>query len=146
MALMQYNQLKRHEVIALLGGAAAAVWPLAAAAQQDGRVGVLMPFAEGDRDGQGPIQTFRQGLSDLGWVEGHNLRIDVGWAGPSAAAQRSHAHDLVALAPERLPTTARIRRPASTCRRSGSQARPPAALRAQARLALLVGRNPETRK
>jgi putative ABC transport system substrate-binding protein len=103
MALMQYNQLKRREFIALLGGAAAGVWPLGATAQQDGRVrrvGVLMPFVEGDRDGRGPIQTFRQGLSDLGWVESRNLRIDVGWAGPSAAAQRSHAHDLVALAPE----------------------------------------------
>jgi putative ABC transport system substrate-binding protein len=93
--------MRRREFISLLGGAA--VGPIAARAQQPDRVrrvGVLMPFAETDRDGQRPIQTFRQGLADLGWIEGRNLRIDVGWAGPDAAAQRSHARDLVALAPE----------------------------------------------
>jgi putative ABC transport system substrate-binding protein len=92
----------RREFITLLGGAAAA-WPLAASAQQDGRVrhvGVLMPFAEANRDGRGPIQSFRQGLADLGWIEGRNVRILVGWAGPDAAAQRHHAHDLVLMAPE----------------------------------------------
>jgi putative ABC transport system substrate-binding protein len=95
--------MRRREFITLLGSAAAS-WPLAARAQQGDRVrrvGVLMPFAETDRDGRRPIQTFRQGLADLGWIEGRNLRIDVGWAGgPDAAAQRSHARDLVALAPE----------------------------------------------
>ena len=92
----------RRTFIAAIGIAAA--WPVVARAQQDrrvARVGALMPFAETDRDGRRPIQTFRQGLADLGWIEGRNLRIDVGWAGgPDAAAQRSHARDLVALAPE----------------------------------------------
>jgi putative ABC transport system substrate-binding protein len=95
------SDMKRREFITLVGGAAA--WPLAASAQQDGRVrhvGVLMPFAEADRDGRGPIQSFRQGLADLGWIEGRNVRILVGWAGPDAAAQRHHAHDLVLMAPE----------------------------------------------
>src|SRR5262245_55635002 len=95
--------IRRRQFIAALGGAAA--WPLAAGAQQDGRlrrVGALMPFAERDRDGQAPIQRFRQGLSDLGWFEGQNLGIDVAWAGPTAAAQRTHARDLVALAPEAI--------------------------------------------
>ena len=94
--------MKRREFITLLGSAAAA-WPLAAGAQQDGRmrrVGVLMPFVEKNRDGQAPIQVFRERLAELGWVEGRNLRIDVAWAGPDVAAQRSHAHDLVARAPE----------------------------------------------
>src|SRR5438094_347519 len=94
--------MQRREFIALLGSAAAA-WPLAARAQERDRVrriGVLMPFAEGDRDGQGPMKTFRQGLTDLGWIEGRNVHVDVRWAGPSAASQRSHAHDLVAMAPE----------------------------------------------
>jgi putative ABC transport system substrate-binding protein len=64
------------------------------------QVGVLMPFAEGNRDGQAPMQIFRQGLADLGWIEGRNVHVDVHWAGPSAASQRSHAHDLVVMAPE----------------------------------------------
>ena len=64
------------------------------------RVGALMPFAETDRGGRRAIQSFREGLANLGWIEGHNLRIDVGWAGPYAAGQRSHARDLAALAPE----------------------------------------------
>jgi hypothetical protein len=84
--------LRRREFIAALGGAAS--WPLAARAQQDRRVrrvGALMPFAETDRGGRRAIQSFREGLADLGWIEGRNLRIDVGWAGPYAAGQRSHA-------------------------------------------------------
>ena len=47
-------------------------------------VGVLMAFAEADRDGRGPIQSFRQGLAGLGWIEGRNVRILVGWAGSDA--------------------------------------------------------------
>ena len=93
--------LRRREFIAGLGGAAA--WPLAARAQQGERVrrvGALMPFAETDRGGRRAIQSFREGLTNLGWIEGRNLRIDVGWAGPYAAGQRSHARDLAALAPE----------------------------------------------
>ena len=91
----------RRTFIAAIGIAAA--WPVVARAQQDrrvARVGALMPFAETDRGGTRAIQSFREGLADLGWIEGRNLRIDVGWAGPYAAAQRSHARDLVALAPE----------------------------------------------
>ena len=93
--------LRRRKFIAALGGVAS--WPLAAAAQQDRRVrrvGALMPFAETDRGGRRAIQSFREGLTNLGWIEGRNLRIDVGWAGPYAAGQRSHARDLAALAPE----------------------------------------------
>ena len=94
--------MKRREFITLLGGAAAA-WPLAARAQQDGRVrrvGVLMAYAEADPEAQARFQAFRQGLADLGWVEGRNLRIDVRWAGADVARQQSHARELVALAPE----------------------------------------------
>jgi len=85
----------RRTFIAAIGIAAA--WPVVARAQQDrrvARVGALMPFAETDRGGTRAIQSFREGLADLGWIEGRNLRIDY------AAAQRSHARDLVALAPE----------------------------------------------
>jgi hypothetical protein len=78
---MQFDQLKRREFITLVGGAA--TWPLTARAQQGDRmrrIGVLMGFAESDRDGQAFIAAFREGLQKLGWVEGRNIRIDTRWA------------------------------------------------------------------
>ncbi len=78
---MQFDQLRRREFITLLGGAAAA-WPLAARAQQPGRmrlIGVLMGFAEHDPAGQSQLAAFRGALSKLGWTEGSNLRIELRW-------------------------------------------------------------------
>jgi putative tryptophan/tyrosine transport system substrate-binding protein len=94
-------RIRRREALTLLGAAAA--WPRAARAQQDARVrriGWLMPFDEADPEAQARFAAFRQGLADLGWVEGRNLRIDVRWAGSDVARQQSHARELVALAPE----------------------------------------------
>ena len=73
---------RRGDVIALLGGAAAA-WPLAARAQQPERmrrIGVLMASAADDPESQARIAAFVQGLQQLGWTEGRNLRIDTRWA------------------------------------------------------------------
>ena len=59
----------------LLGGAATA-WPLAAEAQQGGRVrriGVLMPTDADNPDNQARLAAFLQGLQQLGWAVGHNL-------------------------------------------------------------------------
>ena len=70
--------MKRREFITLLGGAAAA-WPLAARAQQGERVrriGVLMIRAADDPEGQARLAAFRQGLQQLGWTDGRNVRID----------------------------------------------------------------------
>jgi putative ABC transport system substrate-binding protein len=77
---MQFDRMKRREVVALLGGAAA--WQLAARAQQPDRarrIAVLMNNAEGDPEGQARAAAFRQGLEALGWTEGKNLRIDRHW-------------------------------------------------------------------
>jgi putative ABC transport system substrate-binding protein len=94
--------LRRRQFIALLGGAA--VWPLAARAQQPGgirRIGVLMPYAEIDLEGQVFIAAFREGLQQLGWHEGRNIRIDTRWAAPGDAESRQRfAQELVALQPE----------------------------------------------
>jgi putative tryptophan/tyrosine transport system substrate-binding protein len=95
--------MRRRRFITLLGGAAVA-WPLAARAQQSDRVrriGVLMAFAESDREGQALVAAFREGLQKLGWAEGRNIRIDYRWATPGDAESRQRfAKELVALQPD----------------------------------------------
>ena len=94
--------MKRREFIALLGGAAAA-WPLAARAQQGERVrriGVVMPSAADDPEFQARITAFLQGLAQLGWLDGRNVRIDTRWGVADADRIRKYAAELVALAPD----------------------------------------------
>jgi ABC-type uncharacterized transport system substrate-binding protein len=94
--------MRRREFITLLGGAAA-VWPLAARAQQGERmrrVGVLMPAAADDADFQARVGAFLQALALSGWTIGRNVRIDTRWAGGKADGIRRHAVELAALAPD----------------------------------------------
>jgi ABC-type uncharacterized transport system substrate-binding protein len=94
--------VRRRDFITLVGGAAAA-WPLAAHAQQPERmrrIGVLMPPAADDPAAQARVAAFRQGLQQLGWTDGRNVRIDARWAAGDAAAMRKYASELVALAPD----------------------------------------------
>ena len=95
--------MRRSEFIALLGGAAA--WPLAARAQQLGgmrRIGVLMASAADDSENQARMAAFLQGLAQLGWTDGRNVRIDTRWATTNADDLRRHAAELAALAPDVL--------------------------------------------
>ena len=95
--------MKRREFVTLLGGAAA--WPLAAYAQQPQRipqVGVQMGVAENDPEGQARVAAFQQGLADLGWADGRNLRVEYRWAAGDVDRIRAHAAELVALAPDVL--------------------------------------------
>ena len=97
---MQFARLKRREFITLLGGAAA--WPLAAHAQQTGtmrRIGVLMNLTPGDPEAQTRIAALMQGLQELGWGLGRNLRVDYRWGG-DANRYRKGAEELVALTPD----------------------------------------------
>src|SRR5262245_41442733 len=96
---MHFRQWKRREFITLLGGAAA--WPLVARAQQPAMpvVGVLMSLAADDPEGQARHTAFVQGLKELGWSEGRNVRIDNRWGGGDAERIRRYAAELVALAP-----------------------------------------------
>src|SRR5262245_49986454 len=74
--------MRRREFITLLGGAAAA-WPAAARAQQPGRmrrVGVLMSSVEGDPRVLQYTTAFAQGLAELSWIIGRNVRIDTAGA------------------------------------------------------------------
>ena len=94
--------MKRREFITLLGGAAAA-WPLAARAQQAERmrrIGVLMNLAADDAEGQGRVEAFLQGLQELGWTDGRNVRIDYRWAAGDTDRFRRYAEELLALAPD----------------------------------------------
>jgi ABC-type uncharacterized transport system substrate-binding protein len=94
--------VKRREFIRLLGGAAAA-WPLAASAQQPERmrrIGVLVPYAADDPEGQARIAAFLQGLQQWAWTEGCNVRIDYRWTAGDADRTRRYAAELVALAPD----------------------------------------------
>jgi putative ABC transport system substrate-binding protein len=95
--------MRRREFITLLGGAAAAAWPLAAHAQQGERlrrIGVLLPAAADDPVFQDRVGAFLQGLERSGWTVGRNVRIDTRWAGADAASIRRHAVELAALAPD----------------------------------------------
>jgi putative tryptophan/tyrosine transport system substrate-binding protein len=92
--------MRRRDFIAGLGAAA---WPVATWAQQREplrRVGVLAAYSETDAEGQARIRASLKSLTDLGWVEGHNIRLDVRWAGADVAQQRRYARELVALAPD----------------------------------------------
>ena len=94
--------MKRREFIALLGGAAA-TWPLAARAQQRERVrriGVLMNVAADDAEAPARVGAFSQGLAELGWTIGRNVRIDYRWYAGNADAARKYAAELDALAPD----------------------------------------------
>jgi putative ABC transport system substrate-binding protein len=93
---------RRREFITLLGGAAAA-WPLAARAQQGERmrrIGVLMPGASDDPEFQARMTAFVQGLAQLGWLDGRNVRIDTRWGVADTDRIRKYAAELLALAPD----------------------------------------------
>jgi ABC-type uncharacterized transport system substrate-binding protein len=92
--------MKRRQFITLLGGAAAA-WPSAARAQQDGRVrriGVLL--GAHDPNAEARLAAFLQVLQQLGWTDGRNVRIDQRWTLGDAERARKSAAELVALAPD----------------------------------------------
>jgi putative ABC transport system substrate-binding protein len=92
----------RREFITLLGGAAGA-WPLAARAQQAGpvrRIGVLMNGAATETAPQSYVAAFVQGLRQLGWTEGQNIRVDIRWNAGDAALARLYGAQLIGLTPD----------------------------------------------
>jgi putative ABC transport system substrate-binding protein len=98
---MQFAQLKRREFIAVIGGTAAA-WPLAARAQQGGRmrrIGLLVNLPADNPETQARIGAFLQGLQELGWTIGRNVRIDSQFATDVGSIRRLAA-ELAAVAPD----------------------------------------------
>ena len=93
--------MRRREFIAGLGGAAA--WPLAARAQQGDRIrriGVLMHAAATEAEYQSFLTAFVQGLRQLGWIEGQNLRVEVRWNAGNAGLAQTYAAQLIELMPD----------------------------------------------
>ena len=93
--------MRRREFITLVGGTAIA-WPLAVRAQQPDRtrrIGALAGI-EDDAEGQARFAAFQQGLQQLGWIDGRNVRIDYRFGGGDADSIRKHAAELAALAPD----------------------------------------------
>ena len=73
--------MRRRDIMKIIGGAAAG-WPLATNAQQRERmrrIGVILPFAADDPESSARIAGLLQGLSELGWTVGRNIRIDYRW-------------------------------------------------------------------
>ena len=94
-------KMKRRAFITLLG--AAALWPLAARAQQGERmrrIGVLMGWSESDPQFRYWIDTFVEALAKLGWADGRNVQINVRWASGDVGRMRAFAKELVELQPD----------------------------------------------
>jgi len=98
--------MRRRAFISLLGGAIAL--PLAARAQSESmrRIGVLMNTSADDPEGRSRIAAFLDGLRQLGWTDGRNVRIDTRWPAGDADLVRKYAVELVGLAPDVLMASA----------------------------------------
>lgn len=93
--------MRRRQFIAALGAAAAI--PLPALAQQASRmprVGVLMAGSENSEENAPRAAAFRKALSELGWKEGDNVRIDYRWSDGKPELIQQYTTELVALAPD----------------------------------------------
>jgi putative ABC transport system substrate-binding protein len=96
--------------------------PLVARAQRPERarrIGVLLSTAADDPESSDRTASFLQGLQQLGWIEGRNLRIEIRWAAGDAELYRKYAAELVALAPDIIlasssPTVAALQAATST--------------------------------
>jgi putative ABC transport system substrate-binding protein len=93
--------VRRREFITLVGGAAA--WPVVAHAQERDRmrrIGVLLSAVEGDPNALENASAFAQGLAELGWTVGRNVRIDYRWGAGDSTRFRKYAAELIALSPD----------------------------------------------
>src|SRR3974390_3393836 len=91
--------MRRREFITLIGATTA--WPLGARAQQPDRarrIGVFAFGAESDPSAQAYARALRQGLEQLGWIEGRNIRVDYRWS--SGNRLKAEVAEMVDLAPD----------------------------------------------
>jgi putative ABC transport system substrate-binding protein len=96
--------MRRREFIA---GVGAAAWPMATRAQQTGairRIGVLMQNVATEPQIQSYAAAFAQGMRDLGWIDGQNIRIDIRWSANDPSLARIYAAQLIGLMPDVILT------------------------------------------
>src|SRR5262249_31165521 len=97
--------MRRREVIALVGGFAAA-WPLVVRAQRQSetkkRIGVIIGRPENDPEGESYVAAFQGALEQLGWKSGHNVEIDYRWTAGNSELAENFANQLVAARPDVL--------------------------------------------
>jgi putative ABC transport system substrate-binding protein len=96
--------MRRREFITLLGSAAAA-WPVAARAQQEGRtrrIGVLIRGIETDGVVQAQLGALREVLAQRGWTDGRNVLFEIRWYDDNPVLLEMHADELVRLAPDAI--------------------------------------------
>src|SRR6516164_1267799 len=101
LTMLFSRHTKRRTFIAGLGSAAA--WPVVARAQQGERVrriGVLLLGVENDPVGKREVSAFTQGLADLGWIDGRNVRMDLRSGGADISRIPVLAQELVGLQPD----------------------------------------------
>src|SRR5437879_10889270 len=94
--------MHRRKFITLVGGATAA-WPFAVHAQQGERVrrvGVMMARAAANTETTEEVGAFAQGLAELGWTIGRNVRIEYRYAGGDRSTIQKYAMELAALTPD----------------------------------------------
>jgi ABC-type uncharacterized transport system substrate-binding protein len=100
--------MRRREFLGLVGGGAAAAWPLTASTQQSGervrRIGAITAIAD-QPNMQARLAVFLQALQQLGWTDGRNVRIDYRYGGGDANSTRKLVTELVALAPDTILAT-----------------------------------------
>jgi putative tryptophan/tyrosine transport system substrate-binding protein len=94
--------MRRRDFMTLLGGAAVAWLPAAIAEQSDRlrRIGFLSGIGASDPIAQPYVIAFQQGLHDLGWMDGHNVRIDYRFAAGVPSQMQTFAKELVKLHPD----------------------------------------------
>jgi putative ABC transport system substrate-binding protein len=95
--------LRRRDFIKVIVAGLASAWPLLARAQQGERVrhiGVLISLAADDKEGQERLAAFLQGLQELGWIDGRNVRVDTRWGAGDAERVRKYIAELVAMTPD----------------------------------------------
>src|SRR5687767_8532740 len=89
----------RRAFLALLATAAASPLQLQAQARPK-RVAFVIPNSEKDAEGQARLKAFREGMQELGWTEGRNIQFDYRWSADDAERARTHANELIPLAPD----------------------------------------------
>ncbi len=112
--------MRRRGFIAGLGSAVA--WPVAARGQQAERmhrIGVLMNFPEADTEGNARLVAFLQRMRELGWSDGHNLKLESRWSGADIDRMRTFAREIVVQQPDLIvavgtPATSAVMRETST--------------------------------